>query len=67
MKNEFKLKVKEFKRGLIKELLGQCTDEQKSFFNRLYGSINAITEDKMHNAYYQCKRTIKTNKEKVNV
>lgn len=59
---EFETKVREYKRGLIKELLSQCTEPQKAFFDRLHESIETIKEDRMKDAYYQCLRTIKNNK-----
>jgi len=62
MKQEFDVKVLEFKRGLVEELLDQCTKDQKEFFNRLYGGIDKLKEDSMSTAYDQCKRTLEKNK-----
>ncbi len=59
--NVFDEKSKEYKRELIHEILVQCTEEQKKFFNRMYGSIETIPEDKMKHAYSQCERTLLKN------
>ena len=59
--NEFDNKSKEYKRKLVRDLLVQCTDEQQKFFNRMYGSIETISEDKMRHAYSQCERTLLKN------
>ena len=59
--NEFDEKVKEFKRDLVRGLLNQCTEKQKAFFNRMYKSIENIPEEKMRNAYDQCRRTLINN------
>jgi hypothetical protein len=58
---EFDKKVLKYKRTLVKELLDQCTDEQKDFFNRIHGCIGKIIDDKCRHAYRQCKRTIEIN------
>tara|TARA_Y100000310_G_scaffold334124_1_gene413113 strand:- start:137 stop:358 length:222 start_codon:yes stop_codon:yes gene_type:complete len=60
---EFDSKVKEFKRALVREWLNRCTEDQKSLFNKMYGSIDTITEEKMRCAYSQCKLTVKKNTE----
>ena len=62
MKNEFDLKIMEFKRGLVAELLNQLTERQKELFVLTYGSIETIKEDKMRTAYFHCKRTLKWKK-----
>ena len=48
----------DFKRECIRELLEQCTEKQIDLFNRMYKSIEHITEDKMYRAYDQCLQTI---------
>ncbi len=58
---EFDLKVKEFKREMVRENLNNCTEKQIDLFNRMYGSIEAIKEDKMRHAYNQCRRTLEKN------
>ncbi len=62
MENEFDLKVREFRRQLVAELLNQCTTDQKNFFNRMYGGIDIIEDSKLRNAYSQCKRTVEENR-----
>lgn len=59
--NEFDNKTKEYKRELIRDILVQCTEKQQEFFNRMYGSIETIPEDKMRHAYSQCERTLLKN------
>lgn len=53
----------EFKREKIRELLNQCTEAQIGMFNRMYGSIDTIPNEKMDRAYDQCLRTIEKNKQ----
>lgn len=62
--NEFDSKGKEFKRELIRKALSGCTEKQIDLFNRMYGSIEVIKEDKMRHAYNQCRRTQETNAKK---
>lgn len=59
--DEFDSKVLEFKRALIKELLGKCSKSQLAFFNRLYGNIDEIPDERAKNAWLICKRTITLN------
>lgn len=56
--SELHEKTTEFKREEIRKLLVQCTEKEIAFFNRLYGSIDAIPEENMNCAYGQCKRTL---------
>ena len=58
---KFDSTVAEVKREMIRELLGQCTEDQVGIFNRIYGSIDVIPESKMRNAYVKCARTIEKN------
>ena len=60
--DEFDLKVKEFKRELVRENLNKCTEKQIDLFNRMYGSIWVIKEDEIRHAYNQCRRTVEKNK-----
>jgi hypothetical protein len=60
---EFDAKVYDFKKELIRELLSRCTNEQVDFFNRMYGSIDDIPEEKMRHAYSQCKTTVHKNRD----
>jgi hypothetical protein len=56
--HELQKMANDFKRECIRELLDQCTEKQIEFFNKMYKSIEQITEDKMYRAYDQCLRTI---------
>ncbi len=51
-------------RTKLTNLYYQLTDGQKGLFNRIYGSIETITEDKVEWAIQQCERTVKNNVEK---
>ena len=53
--------VTEFKRNLLREQLDKCTEVQQDLFNRMYGSIDAIRDDKMRWAYQQVCRTVADN------
>lgn len=64
MIGEFNAKSTEFKRGLVRELLDQCTEPQRDLFNRAYGGIEILKDDQMHGAYYLCERTLQKNMEK---
>jgi len=59
--NSAKEQVTEWKREKLRELLSQCTDAQIGIFNRMYKSIDAITNDKMDWAMEQCLRTVEKN------
>ncbi len=58
---QFDLQVREYKRGLVRGLLIQCTAEQQIFFDRMYKGIEHIKEEQMRNAYDQCSRTLAKN------
>ena len=58
---EFDSKAVKFKREMLRDVLNQCTEKQIAFFNRMYGSIDAISESKMRHAYFQCVKTIEKN------
>jgi len=64
MFTSLKDKTTKFKRRQLKKVLSKCTEEQIAFFNRLYGSIDIIPEEKMNRAYEQCVATIKKNRKK---
>ena len=57
--NELQQKATEFKREELREVLMQCTSKQIELFNRMYGSIDEIPEEKMDWAYTQCINTLK--------
>jgi hypothetical protein len=54
-------KIENYKKKILKELLNQCTEEQKAFFNRMYVSVEKISENKIPQAIRQCERTIEMN------
>lgn len=60
----FGKQVADYKRNMLRELLDQCTEKQIDFFNRMYGSVDLIPEDKMKRAYEQCKDTLIKNKKR---
>jgi hypothetical protein len=47
---------------ILKELLLQCTKDQVELFNRMYGSVDSIKDDKIDWAIQQCERTVEKNK-----
>ena len=51
-------------RTRLTNLYYQLTDGQKAFFNRMYGSIETIEDNKIEWAIKQCERTIENNAEK---
>ena len=53
-----------FALGKLRVLLNQCTKDQQFFFNRMYGSIEAVPEGKINRVIRQCERTIKMNRKK---
>lgn len=61
-RQEFRNKVTEFSRELLREKLLQTTNKQIRFFNRMYGSINRISEERMSWAYQQVCASIDKNK-----
>lgn len=62
-RHDFDVLVEGVKRKAVRELLGQCTEEQIAFFNRLHRgkTIDTIPESKLRNAYDLCKRTLEKN------
>lgn len=68
MKNEDCLKeVIDFKRGMIKELLEKCTEQQVKVFNLMYRcSVDEIPKNRLDWAICQCKRTVSENEMIVN-
>ena len=51
-----------YRKAQLHELLDQCTEEQRAFFDRMYGSRDTIPEEKIDWAIQQCERTIVKNK-----
>jgi hypothetical protein len=56
--------IQEFRHQKLRDLLNQCTDKQKKFFNRMYGSVDTIPDEKIDWAIQQCENTIKKNSKK---
>lgn len=54
--------IKDFRRQKLRELLLQCTEAQQVFFNRLCGSVEEISDEKIDSAIQLCERTIEGNK-----
>lgn len=48
-------------REVLKKLLAQCTEAQRKFFDRLYGSIDKIPYEKMDHAITQAQRSVEKN------
>ena len=59
--SEASKKILEFKRTLMRDMLLQCTDKQRAFFNQLYVSVDYIKEEQMEWAFQQIEETIKNN------
>lgn len=57
---EIYAKIETFKRGLLKEALEQCTENQQAFFHRIFP--DGVSEDKLVGAIDLCERTIRKNK-----
>jgi hypothetical protein len=64
MKSDALARVTEFKRQIMRDFLAQCTEAQVDLFNRMYGSVETIAEDKMDWAIQQCERTVLKNSQK---
>ena len=61
MKSKALARVIEFKRQMMRDFLAQCTGAQVDLFNRMYGSVDKIPENKMDWAIQQCERTVEKN------
>lgn len=57
-KQEFEEGSSDSNRKRLREVLNKCTEGQQNIFNRMYGSIETIPEDKMSWAYSQVMRTL---------
>lgn len=51
-------KIRKFRKQVLVDLYNQCTEPQQALFNRMYGSIDKIPEEKINWAIQQCERTI---------
>ena len=61
MPSETLKKIADFRHNQLRELLEQCTEPQQTLFNRMYGSIDSISEDRIDWAIQQCEGTLKKN------
>lgn len=52
--------AEQFKRDKLAEILSQCTEKQRDFFNQRVFP-NGVSADKLDSAYDLCERTIKKN------
>ncbi len=57
-------RIKEYRKQALIDLYNQCTEEQQNLFNRMYVSVDKISEDKIDWAIQQCERTILKNESK---
>lgn len=48
-------------RPILKDLLSQCTEPQKTQFGRAFGDVDELAPDRIHTAISLCERTIKKN------
>jgi hypothetical protein len=55
-------KIEDFRKRALIDLYDQCIPEQQNMFNRMYGSIDTIPNEKIDWAIQQCERTIAKNK-----
>jgi hypothetical protein len=62
---DFNKQVEQFERDLLKNLLLQCTQEQQSFFLKLYpDGVANMPRKQIKRASEQCEATIKKNASK---
>lgn len=59
--SELQKKTCDFQRGLIREMLHQCTEQQVTLFHKLYPKGIPVKDKDIANAYELCERTIKKN------
>ena len=58
--------IKNYKTGVLKDLINSCTEKQKNLFKRMYPEgIDNLSDEKFGCAIQQCERTIKKNNEKI--
>ena len=54
-----KEEIEDFKRRLLADRLGQCTEKQQAFFHKVYP--NGVSAGRLENAIDLCERTIRKN------
>lgn len=60
-------KIREYKIIQLKALLYKCSNKQRDFFDRIYGSVESISDSKIDWAIVQCENTVKLNIKKFEV
>ena len=56
-------KIENFKRGMLRDLLSQCTEEQQGVFSKVFPKgIDAMNDDQIKTAIRLCERTLEGNK-----
>jgi len=63
-KSESLAQIEDYRRQILKDLYVQCNEAQQSLFNRMYGSVEIIPDEKIDWAIQQCERTIAKNQAK---
>ena len=58
---KFEEKTLRYQRGMVKELLCQCTESQIEFFERVFGPVDSLPSDRPNQAYGICERTLMKN------
>lgn len=56
-----RIKRKNKRREILRELVEQCTEKQQEVFARMYGSVDEINNKEIPWATKQCERTIEMN------
>jgi len=63
--SEILTEILDFKRLKLRDLLDECNSAQVHLFNRMYGSLDTISEDKIPWAIEQVVRTVNENRKKL--
>ena len=58
-------RIAKFKHDELRKLLSQCLAGEIELFNRMYGSIDDIPEEKINWAIEQCERAIDRRKKEM--
>ena len=51
-------KIKNYRKQVLTDLYNQCSKAEQDLFNRMYGSLEKISDEKIDLAIQQCERTI---------
>ena len=60
--SEAQKRVDKFQRDELKRLLSRCTEKQIKFFNRIYGNVNKLPQEKIPRTFQQIEATLKINR-----